>query len=332
MLTIVMYHYVRDLPRTRYPGIKGLLTRDFEGQLDYIARHYSVCSFSQVIAAMRGTGELPSNGCLLTFDDGLIDHYMTVFPLLQERGMVGSFFPPAGAILEGRVLDVHKLQFILAASSDHCRVAEQLFDLLRPYRSEHSLPGNDQLWQEHAVPDRFNTTEAALIKRLLQRTLPKGVRSEITANLFARHVSEDEQAFAHELYMDMSQMRCMTRHGMEFGGHGYHHVWLGSASQEDQVLEITRTLQFLTTVYGCQPADWVMCYPYGSYNSATLQLLAQASCAIGLTTRVELVPDLSRPLELSRLDTNDLPVAADAALCSWTRQTLADSPVGVALQ
>ena len=36
--TIVMYHYVRELRRSRYPGIKGLSTEKFRGQLDYLAR------------------------------------------------------------------------------------------------------------------------------------------------------------------------------------------------------------------------------------------------------------------------------------------------------
>ena len=54
MLTIVMYHCVRDLPRTRFPRIKGLLTEKFEGQLDYISGRYSLCSLKQVLAASRG--------------------------------------------------------------------------------------------------------------------------------------------------------------------------------------------------------------------------------------------------------------------------------------
>ena len=32
-LTVIMYHYVRDLPNTNYPEIKGLLINDFKGIL-----------------------------------------------------------------------------------------------------------------------------------------------------------------------------------------------------------------------------------------------------------------------------------------------------------
>ena len=37
-VTIVMYHYVRDLERTRYPEIKGLDAKKFRGQLMHIRR------------------------------------------------------------------------------------------------------------------------------------------------------------------------------------------------------------------------------------------------------------------------------------------------------
>ena len=43
-LTTVMYHYVRDLPNTKYPAIKGLLLDEFDlteiqssGELDEVA-------------------------------------------------------------------------------------------------------------------------------------------------------------------------------------------------------------------------------------------------------------------------------------------------------
>ena len=58
-LTIVMYHYVRDLAHSRYPRIKGLSIEAFEGQLDYLTTHYTVCSMRQVLEAARGRGALP---------------------------------------------------------------------------------------------------------------------------------------------------------------------------------------------------------------------------------------------------------------------------------
>jgi peptidoglycan/xylan/chitin deacetylase (PgdA/CDA1 family) len=112
----------------------------------------------------------------------------------------------------------------------------------------------------------------------------------------------------------------MVRFGMEVGGHGADHVWLDSLERADQAAEITRTAAFLARVHGGPPADWVMCYPFGAYNADTLGLLPGAGCALGLTTRVDLVTNLRAALALPRLDTNDLPLRGDAPANEWTRR------------
>jgi peptidoglycan/xylan/chitin deacetylase (PgdA/CDA1 family) len=319
MLTIVMYHYVRDLPNTRYPGIKGLLTERFEGQLDYITRHYTVCSPGQIASAINGKGSLPPNPCLLTFDDGFIDHYLTVFPRLEERGLVGSFYPPARAIEEHRVLDVHKIHFILASMEAPRIIIEWLLGLVRQYRGDYDIPEDEKLYEMYATDSRRDAAEVVFIKKTLQRGLPQPVRSEVVHCLFSRCVSEDEETFAKELYMDINQLRCLHRHGMEIGGHGYAHMWFEALSRSEQECEISRTVDFLGRVQGREPSNWVMCYPFGSYNTVTIELLRKAGCALGLTTTVGLA-DLSTPLELNRLDTNDLSFSVSSDPSEWTRE------------
>jgi hypothetical protein len=43
---------------------------------------------------------------------------------------------------------------------------------------------------------------------------------------------------------------------------------------------------------------------------------------LALVTCMTALADLSLPLELARLDTNDLPTAADAVACDWTSRVL----------
>ena len=64
---------------------------------------------------MSGQARLPENAAHLTFDDGFVDHYATVYPILRRRGLSGTFFvaeETCGAA--PRVLDVHKTHFLLA--------------------------------------------------------------------------------------------------------------------------------------------------------------------------------------------------------------------------
>jgi peptidoglycan/xylan/chitin deacetylase (PgdA/CDA1 family) len=306
-----MYHYVRDLPRTQFPRIKGLLTENFDRQLDYIARHYSVCTLADVIAASRGEHNLPPNACVLTFDDGLGDHYRTVFPRLLERGFTGAFFPPARPLEDHRVLDVHKIQFVLAAAEDHEELGREVLSEVSCFRGSFPIPIESELRDQFAVANRFDPPATAFVKKMLQWVLPEPVRSAVASKLFQKYVSHDETAFARDLYMDVSQLREMVSAGMEVGGHGYNHRWLGKLTGGEQAEEIRRTVSFLGTVFGRPPVDWVMCYPFGSYNAETLELVSKMGCAAGLTTKVG-PASVSRLLELDRLDTNDLPISADA--------------------
>lgn len=305
-LTIVMYHYVRDLAHSRYPAIKALKTQQFRAQIAHIQHHYHVISAADLLDCLASGAELPPSSLLLTFDDGYIDHFTEVFPILDAARLPACFFIPARSVLEERVLDVNKIHFVLAAAPNPRALVQALFELLDRYRDAHELPTNEALWQQHARPGRLDPAEVMFVKRLLQRELPEGLRARIVDELFARFVSRDEASFSHEIYMDLDQIRCLARNGMTIGGHGYSHDWLNTLDRRAQTEEIRQTRAFLAIV-GQPLGPWIMCYPYGAYNESLLELLAENECLAGLTTEVgqaDLAHD--HPLRLPRLDTNYL--------------------------
>ena len=306
MLTIIMYHYVRDLRGSRYPKIRGLDTEIFDAQLNSILRDYTVCSTAQVIAAVRGEEQLPPHPCLLTFDDGFIDHYLTVFPRLNERGIVGSFYPSVRPVREHKVLGVHKIHFIFAAAGDYHRLNQRIFDLLKNYRADYDIPEDPELFRLYSRQGRLDPPEVMLVKGILQQGLAEEVRVEILDKLFKEYVSDDEESFAKELYMDMGHLRCMARNGMTIGGHGDRHLPLQTLPEDVQRDDIQSTAEFLGEIYDRTPKDWVMCYPWGTYNDVTISLLKKAHCALGLAYGGRRPRDLSKPFELTRLDAADL--------------------------
>ncbi len=323
ILTIVRYHYVRDLRRSRYPDIKGLPTARFREQLDYIRTHYHVIGGEDLLDAVISRAPLPPRALLLTFDDGYADHFTQVFPLLDDMGLSGCFFPPARPILEDHVLDVNKIHFILAAVPDKQALVEHVFRLLDAYRIPFALPGKETYWQRLAKPGRYDPKEVMFLKRMLQRELPQALRQIVLDDLFRRYVSGDEAAFARELYMSLDQIRCLHRHGMTIGSHGYDHAWLNSLDAGGQAKDIDRALAFLKAI-GVRPDRWIMCYPYGAHDDSLLSILAERGCTVGLTTEPGLA-DLRRHhrLTLPRLDTTDLPTDAGVTVNHWTEQVKA---------
>lgn len=306
MCTIVMYHYVRDLPHTRYPDIKGLTTSLFCEQVLYLRKHCNFVRAKDLIAARDGE-PLPQNAVWLTFDDGYSDHYMNVFPILDEFGIEGAFFPPAKAILKHEVLDVNKIHFILASAKNLNGLLDDIFHLMDEYRREYALESNEHYWQKLAQANRFDPAEVIFVKRLLQVELPEAARKKITDVMFRKYVTEDEAAFSRELYMNEEQLKCMLRHGMCIGSHGYDHYWLDSLMPERQAEEIDLSMAFLKEI-GVDMDGWIMNYPYGAYNESLVDILKARGCALGLSTRVAVADFLKDDsFALPRLDTNDLP-------------------------
>ena len=318
LCTIVMYHYVRELPYTRHPNIKGLRTSLFKEQVLYLKKHYNFVRAKDLIAALDGT-PLPENAVWLTFDDAYSDHYLNVFPILDELGIEGAFFPPAKAILRHEVLDVNKIHFVLASATAMDELLRDVYRLLDEYRAEYGLEGNEYYWQKLAQASRFDPAEVIFVKRLLQVELPEAARRKITDALFRKYVTEDEAAFSRELYMNEDQLKCMLRHGMCIGSHGYDHYWLDSLPPERQAEEIDLSMEFLRNI-GVDMDGWVMNYPYGAYNDSLVEILKKRGCALGLSTRVA-VADLGQDdiFALPRLDTNDLPKDKEAAFVTKWR-------------
>ena len=125
-ITIIMYHYVRPIAKSEYPGIKGLEFEGFRRQLDYLEKNYSIISSEEIIEAVVKKRELPPNACWLTFDDGYKEHFKYVLPELLKRKLSGAFFPPKIAITESKMLDVNSIHHILSC---HKSMEKLMFDL-----------------------------------------------------------------------------------------------------------------------------------------------------------------------------------------------------------
>lgn len=318
-----MYHYVRDLKHSRYPEIKGLDIELFKEQIQYILKYYKVIRMEELIEAVKNQTKLPNNSLLLTFDDAYRDHFEFVFPILDELGIQGSFFPPAKAIQEYQVLDVNKIHFILASVEDKRQIISDIHSMMDKFREEYSLESNTYYDNKlKAEESRFDTKEVIFIKKMLQRELPEKLRNIIVNFLFNKYVSKDESSFSRELYLNMDQLKCMRRKGMYIGSHGYNHYWLNTLSREQQQKEVELSIKFLKKI-GCDTENFAFCYPYGAYNGTLLSVLKENGCSLALTTQVG-IADLSenQPLIFPRLDANDLPKDRLANPNKWTLEVI----------
>ena len=301
-----MYHYVRELCETKYPRIKALNTSEFVHQIDFLSKNYEFLTLDDVRCAIKGNKSF-EKGIVLTFDDGYADHYNNVFPILNKLGIQGWFFPPVNAVTTDAILDVNKIHFILASLPE----GENLINLLLETTS-HLCDDEDlkskllKFWKNFNFYDDYDRKEVTFFKHVLQNYLEEDLRNEIVDYLFGRFVDEDATAFSSDLYMNFDQIREMRDSGMIIGGHGAKHIWLGKSSENEQIDEITKTRTFLEQINGSE--NFVMCYPYGSYNDFTLLECNKQGFDLGLTTIDGLFdPSSESSLTIQRNDTNCFP-------------------------
>jgi peptidoglycan/xylan/chitin deacetylase (PgdA/CDA1 family) len=307
-VTIVMYHYVRELRKTRYPKIRGLNVDDFIKQLKTLEENYTPVRMEDCIRVLNGDeAHFPDNAVLLTFDDGYLEHFTHVFPILEKRGLQGSFFAPVQSTVEDRVLDVNKIHFILAVSGEPEELLCELESEIKKLKGEFDLEEPAYYFEKVGSTEHpYDPPEIIKFKRVLQRELPYEARQEIVSALFNKYVDVPEDVFSAELYMNEDQLKTMIRSGMYVGGHGYSHKWLDSIDEAEQKFELDQTEHFLDSL-GTDPDYKVMCYPYGGYDNSLLSQLERSGFTAGLTTVSETaVLCESNRFELARIDTNEM--------------------------
>ncbi|MAN80232.1 MAG: polysaccharide deacetylase [Rhodospirillaceae bacterium] len=311
-LTIVMYHYVRPIASSPWPGIKGIETARFERQLDHIQANYNPVSLARVIAARDGGEPLPENPLVLTFDDGYKDHYQHVFPALLRRGLTGAFFPPTSVVYARDILDVNKVHFVLASQDDPHPLGEAIDAAVLDHRETHDLDTPEAYRACLAKADDFDPAEVIYVKRMLQHGLPEDLRREIADALFRQFVSNDPKDFADTLYMNRDDLAALAAAGMEIGSHGDAHPWLNTLPAEAQRNDIESSLRLIDDL-GIARDGFLFCYPYGAYNDDTLKILTDLNCGAAVTSdrRVALLSDPI--LTLARIDAVDVPETTTTA-------------------
>lgn len=308
-MKVVMYHYVRELENTRYPNIRGLRVSEFKKQIEHFKANYKFVTITDIYDSIYNNKQLPENSIYLTFDDGYLDHYTNVFPILKLNNIEAFFSMPAKILAQREILDVNKIHLILSSVSKE-EIIKRLNESLDYYRGrEFSYPDNEEIYLELTKEkSRFDSDDIIYIKRVLQTYLPIDLRKLITEKLFKEFVLDragvSKEAIINEHYMSYDQVRLMAKSGMVFGCHGYAHDWIGNMTDDQMREDIDKSVDFWGDIITEKIP--VMCFPYGSYNEKSLSYARKKGFEIGFGTKVgEAQLNKENALTLQRFDTND---------------------------
>jgi peptidoglycan/xylan/chitin deacetylase (PgdA/CDA1 family) len=292
-LTVMMYHYIRDPGDVAEAGsgIPGMSVKTFETQLDELAARHTFVTWTDVRLALQQGKPLPSSACLLTFDDGVCDHYFNAFRILRQRNLSGLFFILDRRDQQGLIL-AHKIHFLLARL-DLSGLHDAIWERLNSEQRERFKQAEQkyQLKYPPVSPDgRIN-----LLKSVLQRDLSEEVDS-ILSDLFEDHVGSENET-ARSYYLNLEQIREMVAGGMQVGGHSQSHPWFDWIDAEARTKEIKASADWVRQF---EPGPWAFAYPYGGLSDDSPNLLEEHGFLAAFTTRTQL--HHINPYLIGRLD------------------------------
>jgi peptidoglycan/xylan/chitin deacetylase (PgdA/CDA1 family) len=240
---------------------------------------------------LQGQKGLPDSACLLTFDDGLLDHYLNVFPVLRARRLSGLFFILDRCENKGLAL-AHKIHFLLARLG-LTGLQEAIWENLNPSQREHFTQAERRYQSKYPPVSLDGRTN--LLKAILQRDLSTDV-DPLLGNLFEAHIGSENE-IARDYYLNSERIREMAEGGMHFGGHSQSHPWFDWIDAGTRSAEIKASASRLQKI---EPGPWAFAYPYGGLFDESAQLLQAYGFSAAFTTRAQIRH--TDPYLIGRLD------------------------------
>lgn len=287
-----------------------MLMEDFRRQLTALRERYEMATLESALAFLAGTFMPRRDLCLLTFDDGLREHYVDVVPLLVEHGIQGTFFVITSCVQDRRVASVHMNHFLMAVQGID-RYQAAFVGRLRD-AAPHA-------WHEDAgISDiaqrtyRWDSQQVASFKYLFNFVIDWKIRDQVLRSLFEDEIATEAQ-FSQDLYFNWREAQQMQAAGMVVGGHSHQHRPLATLSA-DELADDLQTCQRLLLEQLRPQAIWPFCYPYGKHESftrAAVGLLQRLDFTCAFSTEVGANQPYGDVFALRRVDCKDAPRGTD---------------------
>ena len=297
-----MYNNVKDYNLKKNKGYKGLSINKFINQINYLQKKYEIIDIRNLLNNNFFKESHKKEYCLLTFDDGYIDHYENVFPILQKKKITGSFYMSGGILDNKKLLNVNKIHYILA----NLKEKEIIKNLKAIYVSERPRNNFEEIFKNLKNLSRYDNSNVNLIKFIINKFFSEKEKNQFFKLIFNEILKIKERDICKNFYLNIRNINEMRKGGMYFGGHGYNHLKMTDLNSSDLDMEINKTIKFLNKIK-IDTKKWVMCYPYGFFNQKIIKKLRKKNCFLGLTT----VPEKANVnnknlLSIPRFDANDV--------------------------
>jgi len=298
----INYHFLR-------PSVEGLpfkveaaeSPKRFAEQLTALRENFTFCRCKDLVDPSLS---LPESSIVITFDDGLKDANRFAAPVLKRFGIPATFFVCAQPCVEGRILTVQKIQFLMSrlGLKDFPKAFYAELDKQNPAGVERQAVDYANGYQFY----RYDTEEIRQFKLDLNYLIPHDKLMPVLDIIFSKVSGNgSEKDAAKEIYLSADDLKRLADEGHEIGIHGYDHKVLPRLDYKEQKQNIEAAVEFLIPIVG--KSQLTVAYPYGFSNTATKRVLKELGigAGFGMGRRVITPKDIQRRWDIPRYDVND---------------------------
>jgi peptidoglycan/xylan/chitin deacetylase (PgdA/CDA1 family) len=297
----INYHFLRSRSGGRFgPGAHERPER-FEQQLARLSREFPFCRARDLVDPDR---DLPASNVVLTFDDGAKDVAEEALPLLERHGATATVFVCAQPYLEGRLLEIQKIEFLMRELS-----LERFRQAFYAELDRQFPKGVEREPLDFAGGYRFYRYGEAAVREFkldLNYRLPYAnvipVLDTLFDTVFGR---ESEAAAVRETYLSVDDLKRLIDRGIEIGVHSHRHRVLPRLDFDAQKRELQTGAEFLRETTG--QTRFTVAYPFGFHDDRTSKAMEELGLLAGFTMERRVIEpeDIRARWSLPRYDVNE---------------------------
>ncbi|WP_243676341.1 polysaccharide deacetylase family protein [Vulcanisaeta distributa] len=255
-----MYH---EIERNVYYDI-GLSKQYFENQLQYLLklgfRIMPLCEALELIMSNKGIDKV----AVITFDDGYKGVYEHALPIMKKYGVNGTVYVSPPGLIENKIPNW--------ASA----ITYALMKIKTPIELNASL-GTLKINNEDEKTKAITT---------LINNIPKMNKDELMSMikvLYNDYLGEDIHKLYYETMLTLDQIKELSEHGFEIGGHGYYHLGLPYLNDHELKNEIESSKDFISKYNNCSMSTFA--YPFGLYDLRVINAVKDGGFRAAVTMK-----------------------------------------------
>ena len=256
------YHYLRlNKQSDPFPRILGTNIDEFQNHLSMLQKNYHVISLKDALSISTGEGVFnkKNTGILITFDDGLADHY-TAAKILSELNISAIFFIPTCILEEKLPANPIIIHYTIAVFG-----IEKFLKEFREILVNNKL--DKKLFDIQYSKDKDNVLNIiSKIKSTFKYKLGYYNSRKILLDIYKNLFSSEYKNMLSTIHLTESQIREMLEMGHYVGTHTYSHISVAATelNSDDFIKEIISPKNYLEQKFNTKVNSFS--YPFGGKN------------------------------------------------------------------